>query len=164
MNSLQNFILLEPQKKTIMMRVVSVNISEKKGTIKIPVDSIELTSTGVAKDAHAGKWHRQVSLLAKESNEKFALAAKRKVAYGEFAENITTEGIVLHKTIPGDRLIIGETELEITQIGKKCHGDNCSIFREIGSCVMPKEGIFARVLKGGIIKAGDDLTYIPQSN
>lgn len=145
------------------MRVVSVNISEKKGTIKIPVKSIELTETGVTNDAHAGKWHRQVSLLAKESNEKFALAAKREVAYGEFAENITTEGIVLYKTIPGDRLIIGETELEITQIGKKCHGDNCAIFREVGSCVMPKEGIFAKVIKGGIIQAGDKMIYIPQS-
>lgn len=145
------------------MQVVSVNISEKKGTIKIPVESIELTSTGVTNDAHAGKWHRQISLLAKESNEKFAIDAKRKVAYGEFAENITTEGIVLYKTIPGDRLIIGETELEITQIGKKCHGDNCAIFREIGSCVMPKEGIFARVIKGGIIRAGDKMEYIPQS-
>lgn len=145
------------------MQVVSVNISEKKGTIKVPVDFIELNSTGVAHDAHAGKWHRQVSLLAKESNEKFAKAANRTVAYGEFAENITTEGIVLYKTTPGDRLIIGDTELEITQIGKKCHGDNCAIFREVGSCVMPKEGIFARVLKGGIIKAGDKLQYIPQS-
>ncbi|MCD6091279.1 MAG: MOSC domain-containing protein [Bacteroidales bacterium] len=145
------------------MHIVSVNISEEKGTIKIPVESIELTATGVKNDAHAGKWHRQVSLLAKESNEKFALAAKRHVAYGEFAENITTEGIVLYKTIPGDRLLIGETELEITQIGKKCHGDNCAIFREIGSCVMPKEGIFARVLKGGTIQAGDKMIYIPQS-
>ncbi len=145
------------------MRVVSVNISEKKGTIKLPVEFIELSSTGVTNDAHAGKWHRQVSLLAKESNEKFALAAKREVAYGEFAENITTEGIVLYKTVPGDRLIIGETELEITQIGKKCHGDSCAIFREVGSCVMPKEGIFARVIKGGIIRPGDELIYIPQS-
>ncbi len=150
-------------KKGNKMQVVSVNISEKKGTIKVPVDTIELTATGVKNDAHAGKWHRQVSLLAKESNEKFALAAKRIVAYGEFAENITTVGIVLHKTIPGDRLIIGETELEITQIGKKCHGDNCAIFREIGSCVMPKEGIFAKVITGGNIKAGDKLVYIPQS-
>jgi len=145
------------------MQVVSVNISEKKGTIKVPVETIKLTYTGVDKDAHAGKWHRQVSLLAKESNEKFSRAAKRNVAYGEFAENITTEGIVLYKTVPGDRLIIGETELEITQIGKKCHGDNCAIFREIGSCVMPKEGIFARVIKKGIIRAGDKIQYIPKS-
>lgn len=145
------------------MRVVSVNISEKKGTIKIPVELIELTNTGVKNDAHAGKWHRQVSLLARESNEKFAKKAKRTVAFGEFAENITTEGIVLYETSPGDRLIIGETELEITQIGKKCHGDNCAIFREVGACVMPKEGIFARVIKGGVIRPGDSLIYIPQS-
>jgi MOSC domain-containing protein YiiM len=146
------------------MQVVSVNISEKKGTIKVPVEFIELTSTGVKDDAHAGKWHRQVSLLAKESNAKFAEAANREVAYGEFAENITTEGIVLYKTVPGDILIIGETELEITQIGKKCHGDNCAIFREVGSCVMPKEGIFAKVIKGGIVRAGDAMTYLPKSN
>ncbi|RLD38349.1 MAG: MOSC domain-containing protein [Bacteroidetes bacterium] len=145
------------------MQVVSVNISEKKGIIKVPVETIKLTYTGIDKDAHAGNWHRQVSLLAKESNEKFSRAAKRNVAYGEFAENITTEGIVLYKTVPGDRLIIGETELEITQIGKKCHGDNCAIFREIGSCVMPKEGIFARVIKRGIIRAGDKIQYIPKS-
>ncbi|MDA3906475.1 MAG: MOSC domain-containing protein [Bacteroidales bacterium] len=145
------------------MQVVSVNISEKKGTIKMPVESIVLNATGVANDAHAGKWHRQVSLLAKESNEKFAREAKRNIAYGEFAENITTEGIVLYKTFPGDRLIIGETELEITQIGKKCHGDNCAIFREIGSCVMPKEGIFARVIKGGTVQTGDKMVYIHQS-
>lgn len=146
------------------MQIVSVNISEKKGTIKKPVAFIELNNKGVMGDAHAGKWHRQVSLLAKESNEKFALAAKRKVAYGEFAENITTEGIILYETIPGDRLIIGDTELEITQIGKKCHGDSCAIFREVGSCVMPKEGIFARVIKGGIIKSGDSLIHIPKSS
>lgn len=145
------------------MHIVSVNISERKGTIKVPVEYIELTSTGVTHDAHAGKWHRQVSLLAKESNEKFARKAKRNVAYGEFAENITTEGLLLYKTTPGDRLIIGETELEITQIGKKCHGDNCAIFREVGSCVMPKEGIFARVIKGGIVRAGDKMEYIPKS-
>lgn len=145
------------------MQVVSVNISEKKGTIKVPVEFIELTSTGVKDDAHAGKWHRQVSLLAKESNAKFAKAANREVAFGEFAENITTEGIVLYKTVPGDILIIGETELEITQIGKKCHGDNCAIFREVGSCVMPKEGIFAKVIKGGIVRAGDAMTYLPKS-
>ena len=154
------FLYFWSAKKNDKMRVVSVNISEKKGTIKIPVEAIELTATGVRGDAHAGEWHRQVSLLAKESNKKFAIAAKREVAYGEFAENITTEGIVLHKTIPGDRLIIGETELEITQIGKKCHGDNCAIFREIGSCVMPKEGIFARVIKGGVVRAGDEVVYM----
>ncbi len=142
--------------------VLSVNISEKKGTIKKPVDSIELNSKGVANDAHSGNWHRQVSLLAKESVDKFSIKAKRKIDFGEFAENITTEGILLHHTAPLDRFLFGDLELEVTQIGKKCHGDNCSIFREIGNCVMPKEGIFCRVLKDGNLKAGDVLVYHPR--
>ena len=142
--------------------VLSVNISEKKGTIKKPVNSIELNSKGVANDAHSGNWHRQVSLLAKESVDKFSIKAKRKIDFGEFAENITTEGILLHHTAPLDRFLFGDLELEVTQIGKKCHGDNCSIFREIGNCVMPKEGIFCRVLKDGNLKAGDVLVYHPR--
>ena len=142
--------------------VLSVNISEKKGTIKKPVESIELNSTGVAKDAHSGNWHRQVSLLAKESIEKFSKEANRKIEFGEFAENITTEGILLHHTAPLDKFTLGDIELEVTQIGKKCHGDNCSIFREVGNCVMPKEGIFCRVVKGGQLKAGDKLSYFPR--
>ena len=144
------------------IQVLSVNISEKKGTIKHPVDLIELDEQGVVGDAHAGDWHRQVSLLGKESISKFSAEAKRKIAFGEFAENITTEGIVLYDCHPLDRFIIGETELEVTQIGKKCHGSNCAIFREVGNCVMPKEGIFARVLKTGVIKPGDDFTFIPR--
>ena len=142
--------------------ILSVNISDKKGIIKKPVLSIELNARGVAKDAHAGNWHRQVSLLAQESIDKFSEQAKRKIAFGEFAENITTQGLVLHKTAPLDRFIMGEMVLEVTQIGKKCHGDNCSIFREVGNCVMPKEGIFCRVLKGGELKAGDRLEYQPR--
>jgi len=142
--------------------ILSVNISEQKGTIKKPVDTIELNKTGVAKDAHAGNWHRQVSLLAQESIDRFSEQAKREIQYGEFAENITTQGILLHKTAPLDRFLMGDMILEVTQIGKKCHGDNCSIFREIGNCVMPKEGIFCRVLKGGELKAGDQLEYQPR--
>lgn len=144
------------------IKVISVNISEKKGTIKKPVDNIELTELGVKDDAHAGNWHRQVSLLGNESVKKFEKDAKRHIEYGEFAENITTEGLVLYKTNPLDKLIIGETELEITQIGKKCHGTSCAIFQEVGNCVMPKEGIFARVLKNGIVKAGDSVQYFPK--
>ena len=144
------------------MKVVSVNISEKKGTIKKPVDLIELNDLGVAGDAHSGNWHRQVSLLAKESVEKFEKEANRKIAFGEFAENITTEGIVLYETSPLDRFRIGDVELEVTQIGKKCHGTSCTIFKEVGNCVMPKEGIFARVLKHGSVKAEDILEYFPK--
>ncbi|MBI9035786.1 MAG: hypothetical protein JEZ03_15095, partial [Bacteroidales bacterium] len=95
------------------IKVVSVNISEVKGTVKIPVEQIVLNDQGVESDAHAGDWHRQVSLLGVESFEKFQKEANRELAYGEFAENITTEGILLYKTTPGDKLIIGEVELEI---------------------------------------------------
>lgn len=128
----------------------------------MPVAQIELTDIGVVGDAHSGKWHRQVSLLATESINKFAAQAGRSIAYGEFAENITTTGLLLHHTKPMDRFIGDELELEVTQIGKKCHGDNCSIFREVGNCVMPKEGIFARVIKHGQLKADEKLAYHPR--
>jgi molybdopterin adenylyltransferase len=123
---------------------------------------IRMNELGVEKDAHAGDWHRQVSLLGKESIEKFETVLGRKIEYGEFAENITTEGITLYKTKPGDKLFIGDVELEITQIGKKCHGDGCEIFSKVGQCVMPKEGIFAKVIKKGIVKAGDEIKYLPR--
>ena len=142
-----------------MIEVVSVNISEKKGTIKTPREFIVLNETGIENDAHSGKWHRQVSLLGDESVKSFEPIIGRKIEYGEFAENITTRGIVLYKTKPGDKFIIGDVELEVTQIGKKCHGDDCEIFQAVGKCVMPKEGIFCKVLKGGIIKSGDKIIY-----
>ncbi len=144
------------------IKVVSVNISEKKGTIKEPVAQIELNSRGVMGDAHSGNWHRQVSLLGTESFRKFEIQAKRPLNYGEFAENITTEGIILYETHPLDRFTIGDALLEVTQIGKKCHGDSCAIYREVGNCVMPKEGIFCRVLRPGIVKAGDLIEYLPR--
>jgi molybdopterin adenylyltransferase len=144
------------------IRVTSVNISKQKGTIKEPVDSIELDDKGVKLDAHAGYWNRQVSLLGEESIEKFAKQANRTFKPGEFAENITTRGIILYETKPLDRFIIGETELEVTQIGKKCHGDGCAIYREVGKCVMPKEGIFCRTIKPGIIKPGNEILYQPK--
>ncbi len=144
------------------IKVISVNISEKKGTIKVPVQEINLTSTGVEGDAHSGRWHRQVSLLGTESFRKFEKLAGRPLQYGEFAENITTEGIILYETHPLDRFVIGEALLEVTQIGKKCHGDSCAIYREVGNCVMPKEGIFCRVLKPGKVKAGDAIIYQPK--
>lgn len=134
--------------------ILSVNISEKKGTIKTPRNEITLNEKGVENDAHAGDWHRQVSLLANESIQKFQKQLDRKLEYGEFAENITTKGIVLHETKPGDRLILDNVILEVTQIGKKCHGSNCQIFQQVGNCVMPKEGIFAKVIKPGIVKPG----------
>lgn len=144
------------------IKVLSVNTSEKKGTVKKPVESIQLNEIGVAGDAHSGRWHRQVSLLAIESIQKFAAEAGRSISFGEFAENITTSGLLLHECRPLDRFMNDTVELEVTQIGKKCHGDNCSIFREIGNCVMPKEGIFARVIRNGNLKAGDELSYLPK--
>ena len=144
------------------IEIRSVNVSEKKGTIKKHVEEISLKEIGVVGDAHSGNWHRQVSLLAKESIDKFSKEAGRVINYGEFAENITTEGLLLHECKPMDRFFNNNVELEVTQIGKKCHGDNCNIFKEVGNCVMPKEGIFARVIKHGELKAGDILKYKPR--
>lgn len=144
------------------IRIVSVNISEKKGTIKEPVDAIALNNLGIFSDAHAGKWHRQVSLLGVESLEKMKSSLNRDILFGEFAENITTEGFRLFDMRPLDTLVSGDVVLEVTQIGKKCHGAGCAIFKETGDCVMPKEGIFCRVLNGGTLRAGDVLQYIPK--
>jgi len=148
--------------KANKIHIRSVNISEQKGTVKKPVDQIELYEEGVKKDAHSGKWNRMVSLLGKESVDKFSKEAGRKIAFGEFAENITTEGLELFKTQPLDRFVNDDVILEVTQIGKKCHGTNCQIFREVGNCVMPKEGIFARVVGKGSLKAGDLFEYVPK--
>ena len=145
------------------IKIISVNTSKKKGTIKEPVSSIKLSGIGVEGDAHSGSWHRQISLLAKESIDKFAFQAVRHIKNGEFAENITTLGLDLFKCQPLDRFKNKEIEMEVTQIGKTCHGDNCEIFREVGNCVMPKEGIFARTIKGGELKAGDELEYLPKT-
>ena len=144
-------------------KIKSLNISEKKGTIKTPRKKIKLNFEGIEGDAHAGKWHRQVSLLAAESIHGFERELGRKIEYGEFAENITTEGIAIHKSMPFDRFKAGNVELEVTQIGKKCHGDNCEIFQLAGKCVMPKEGIFCRVLKPGTLSEIDELEYIPKT-
>lgn len=145
-----------------IFRVVSVNSSEEKGTIKKPLPSIILDEKGVQGDAHAGTWHRQVSLLARESIDKMQAPLNRQIQNGEFAENITTEGFLLYTMRPLDRIISGNTVLEVTQIGKKCHGSNCSIFKESGDCVMPKEGIFCRVIKGGQLETGNEFEYIPR--
>jgi len=141
--------------------IISVNISEKKGEIKTPVSEIVIDNSGVVKDAHAGDWHRQISLLAIESIKRFEKILGRNLSYGEFAENITTKNLILHEMKAGDTFHIGnEVKLEITQIGKKCHGDGCAIFSAVGKCVMPKEGVFAKVIQGGKIKADDIITHI----
>ncbi|MDY6801750.1 MAG: MOSC domain-containing protein [Bacteroidota bacterium] len=144
----------------IAAKVVSVNISEKKGVVKKPVNKIIINNEGVEKDAHAGDWHRQISLLAKESIDKFEEVLGRKLNFGEFAENITTDGITLYTMKPGDRLKIADVEMEVTQIGKECHGAGCAIFTQVGKCVMPKEGVFAKVIHPGSIKPGDEIIHI----
>ena len=115
--------------------VRSVNISVKKGTVKEAVDHIELDDKGIVGDAHAGSWHRQVSLLAEESIRKAEKSAGESFPFGTFAENITTEGLDLNKTNILDRFIGGSVELEVTQIGKKCHS-KCAIGKKIGDCIM----------------------------
>jgi MOSC domain-containing protein YiiM len=139
-----------------MAHVLAVCISEKKGERKKPVESVELRENhGIVGDAHAGDWHRQVSLLAQESIDKMR-ALGLDVNAGDFAENITTVGIDLVSLPIGSRLQIGETLLEVTQIGKECH-TRCAIFYQAGDCVMPKEGIFVKVMAGGTIRPGDEI-------
>jgi MOSC domain-containing protein YiiM len=135
-------------------RIVSVNTSAGKGERKKPVGEAELVvEHGIAGDGHAGKWHRQVSLLARESIGKM-VAKGLDVGPGDFAENLTTEGIDLPSLPIGTRLRLGPALAEVTQIGKKCH-DRCAIYHQAGDCVMPREGIFVRVLEGGAVKDGD---------
>lgn len=133
--------------------VVAVCISEQKGQRKTPVAAVELKENhGIAGDAHAGEWHRQVSLLATESIAKMR-ALGLDVDSGDFAENITTRGLDLVALPIGTRLAVGDAIIEVTQIGKECHS-RCAIYYQAGDCVMPKEGIFARVIKGGTVSAG----------
>lgn len=138
-------------------KIIAISISEKKGVRKNNVDSAVLKDDyGMVGDAHAGTPKRQVSLLAIESVEKMR-AKGLKVNPGDFAENITTEGIDLLGLNLGDRLTLGpEVVLELSQIGKECH-TRCNIYYQAGDCVMPKEGIFAKVVKGGEIKVGDEI-------
>ncbi len=143
-----------------MAEVISVNISEKKGEQKHPVREIQLKLRhGIVGDAHAGDWHRQVSLLAEESIDSMRAACPVPLGSGMFAENINTRGIDLKSLPVGTRLRMGETELEVTQIGKECHSD-CAIKRAAGKCVMPTEGIFAVVVKEGIVRAGDEIEVL----
>jgi MOSC domain-containing protein YiiM len=138
-------------------RVLAVNISRDKGTKKRNIRRCELlTGFGLKGDAHGGQWHRQVSLLAKESIDKMRQKGL-KAAYGDFAENITTEGIDLMNLPIGTTLRIGrEAILRMTQKGKECH-DRCAVFYQMGDCVMPREGVFAEVLHPGQIAAGDSI-------
>lgn len=143
-----------------MAKVKDVCISEKKGEQKHPVDEVLLkVDHGIVGDAHAGNWHRQVSLLAAESVAKVQKALNFELKSGDFAENILTEGIELFTPPIGTKLQIGEAVGEVTQIGKECH-QGCAIRELAGDCVMPREGIFVKVLKEGKVKAGDEIKVI----
>ncbi len=138
-----------------MAKVISINISEKKGTIKVPINEGNfIEDFGLENDAHAGKWHRQVSLLGQESIDIMLKQGASDLNSGSFAENITTEGIKLYEIPVGTQVKIGETIHEVTQIGKKCH-HGCEISNKVGNCIMPTQGIFTKVIKGGIVKIGD---------
>jgi MOSC domain-containing protein YiiM len=141
-------------------RIKAISVSKEKGTQKVNVPKAELRADfGVVGDAHAGKWHRQVSLLAVESIEK-VIAMGAKVSPGNFAENITTEGINLLKLSVGSKLKLGKSvELEVTQFGKECHS-RCEIFEQVGDCIMPREGIFAKVTTPGQINVGDVIEVV----
>ncbi len=143
----------------MLQQLRAVCISHNKGERKTPVSQVELRPNhGIVGDAHAGDWHRQVSLLAKESIDKMR-ALGLDVDNGDFAENLTTEGIDLPRLPIGTQLRIGEALLEVTQIGKECH-NRCAIYHQAGDCVMPKEGIFAKVLEGGVLQPGDMIELI----
>ena len=142
-----------------MARVLAVCTSARKGEKKRPVAAIECKiDHGIVGDAHAGSWHRQISLLANESVDKMRQKGLTLEA-GDFAENILTEGLTLRTLPVGTRLRVGETELEITQIGKECHSD-CEIKKKVGVCVMPAEGVFAVVKREGTVKAGDEIEVL----
>lgn len=146
-----------------MAVVKAVCISEEKGTPKHPVQQITLrVGHGITGDAHAGTWHRQISLLGVESVEKVKHILPNLPA-GAFAENILTEGLTLYTLPVGTRLQAGSAVLEVTQIGKECHR-GCAIRRQTGDCVMPREGIFAVVLQDGVVKAGDPITVIQSAS
>jgi len=140
-----------------MSKVIAVNISEKKGVVKHPIEKgFFKFNHGLEGDAHAGDWHRQVSFLGVESIDKMKAKGAQGLSAGKFAENITTEGIILYELPVGTKLKIGEVVLEVTQIGKECHA-GCEIMKLVGDCIMPREGIFAKVLEAGYIEAGDDI-------
>ena len=146
--------------KEISQQIVAVCTSKKKGERKTDVGQAELKEDfGLVGDAHGGEWHRQVSLLAIESIDKMR-AAGLDVGPGDFAENLTTQGVNLYVLPVGTRLRVGDSVLlEMTQIGKECH-DRCAIYHQAGDCVMPREGVFAIVVNGGLVKAGDRLEIL----
>ena len=139
-----------------MAKVLAVCVSEQKGTQKHPVPQAEFRPDhGIVGDAHAGNWHRQVSLLSPESIEAFK-AKGALVREGAFGENLIVSGFDFKNLPVGTRLRCGDVLLELTQIGKECHS-GCEIYKRMGECIMPREGVFAKVLHGGVIREGDEM-------
>jgi cyclic pyranopterin phosphate synthase len=144
-----------------MATLVSINLSDKKGMRKTPAARAEIGPEGLVGDAHAGDWHRMVSLLAEESIEKMR-AMGLNVGAGDFAENLTTRGIDLLAMPLGTKFRVGsDVVLELTQHGKECH-NRCAIYHQAGDCVMPREGVFARVIRTGAVKVGDVVEILPE--
>lgn len=143
-------------------KVLSINISKKKGEMKAPLnEGVFIVDFGLENDAHGGNWHRQVSLLAQESIDIMTAMGAEGLSFGNFAENITTEGINLHELPVGTRLKIGETIQEVTQIGKECHAHKgCAVAQKVGKCIMPTQGIFTKIIEGGLVKIGDEIEII----
>lgn len=143
-----------------MGKILAICTSEKKGTQKKPIDTARLIEDwGIEKDAHGGKWHRQVSLLSFEKIEAFREKGAE-VDFGAFGENLVVEGFDLSQIPVGSQFQIGEAVLELTQIGKECH-NHCAIYQAVGDCIMPREGVFTKVIKGGEIKTGDEIHLLP---
>jgi MOSC domain-containing protein YiiM len=145
-----------------MATVVGISISQKKGVPKVNIPQGEfIINHGIKGDAHAGNWHRQVSFLGMESIDAMTQMGIEGLRSGNFAENITTEGIRLYELPIGTQFRIHDVLFEVTQIGKECH-QHCEIFHQVGDCIMPREGIFAKVLKGGTAQPGDALIVLDQ--
>jgi molybdopterin adenylyltransferase len=140
-------------------RIVSVNISDRRGVVKTPVAEVAIDSQGIVGDSHASDWHRQLSLLDIESIQRFNSENETGFEPGAFAENITTQGIDLDTVGLLDRFVVNDVELEVTQIGKACHGRDCAVARQTSRCIMPQHGIFCRVVRGGGIKGGDEISH-----
>ena len=144
-----------------MVKIRAICISEKRGTQKSSIPEAEfIEDWGIKGDAHAGKWHRQVSLLSYDKIQAFR-AKGAEVEDGAFGENLVVEGIDFAMLPVGTRFCSGDVVLELTQIGKECH-HGCAIFQKMGDCIMPREGVFTRVLKGGMLHVGDDLRILTE--
>lgn len=138
-----------------MGKLISINISEKKGTAKKSVAEAEVAADwGLTGDAHAGHWHRQISLLAFSDFRDFEVRAQMTLEYGAFGENFLVADLDLSQVKIGDRIHAADVLLEVTQIGKECH-KSCEIRKRVGKCIMPTRGVFARVIRGGTVKQGD---------